>query len=380
MTNVLQGLLPDDSATIRRWAEFYHVRDTSPFFLLGAPVGRDCAGAISFCPPDDLEDLLSRGGWIDWMSDDAVRSLLDDLRRDRTNVLGRDFSGQFSLAGAQAKIALVHDSGAGRWGRPYGTAPTNRILKPASAGWTDQDINEHLCLTAARGAGLLVAPSEIRRFGDQEVIVSHRYDRAGTPPGLVRIHQEDLCQAMGIGPDRKYQSLGGPSVRQIAALLRKVMRPDAALRATETFADALIWNWLIAGTDAHAKNYSLLLSGSQVRLAPMYDVSSMLPYLLTRSPIDARVIHERELKSAMKLGGRYELVPLTNPWVQVAADLDLDPDWLVERARSLAAAAPVAFEAAASHEAIVELGSPIVRDLVDRVADRSARCATVLSA
>lgn len=378
VTNVLQGLLPDDDAITRRWADFYQVRTSSPFFLLGTPVGRDCAGAISFCPPDALDELLTRGGWITWLSDADVATLLSDLRRDRTNVLGRDFAGQFSLAGAQSKIALVHDAATGRWGRPFGTEPTNRILKPASIGWADHDINEHLCLTAAGRAGLLVAPSEIRRFGDHEVIVSHRYDRSGSATGILRIHQEDLCQAMGIGPDRKYQASGGPSVRDVAALLRTVMGPDDSLLATQRFADALIWNWLIAGTDAHAKNYSVLLAGSQVRLAPLYDVASILPYVGARSPVDGRLIHPREIKSAMKLGGRADYEPVTNRWERVASDLGIDPDWVIARARTLADLAPDAFADAASDQAIASLDSPTVRDLVERVADRAARCAVVL--
>ncbi|MFN8622958.1 MAG: HipA domain-containing protein [Chloroflexota bacterium] len=379
VTNVLHGLLPDDDAVIRRWCDHYQVRATSPFFLLGTPVGRDCAGAVSFCPPDELPELLGRGGGITWLSESEIATLLADLRRDRANVLGRDFSGQFSLAGAQAKIALVHDPKTDRWGRPFGTEPTNRILKPAGAEWTDQDLNEHVCLDAAGRAGLVVARSEIRRFDDQEVIVSHRYDRSGSPPGTKRIHQEDLCQAFGIGPDRKYESQGGPSVRAIAMLLRREMPPVDAEAAIQRFADALIWNWLIAGTDAHAKNFSVLLAGPQVRLAPLYDVSSMLPYVGAPSPVDDVVIEERRIRSAMKLGGRDDLVPVTNPWPRVAAELGLDPDQSAERARTLADIAPDAIAAAAAEPSIATLQSPVVRDLVERVAERSVQCKAVLA-
>ena len=77
------------------------------------------------------------------------------------------------------------------------------------------------------------------------------------------MHQEDLCQALGVPPTRKYQNEGGPGVREVTKLLRDVMPPDVADAAVWRFADALIWNWLIAGTDAHAKNYSLLLAGDR---------------------------------------------------------------------------------------------------------------------
>ena len=378
VSNFLTGLLPDDSETTKRWAGFYQVRTSSPFFLLGTPVGRDCAGAISFCPPGGLSEFLARGGRVTWLNESQVADLLRDLRRDRTNVLGRDFAGQFSLAGAQAKIALVYEESTGRWGRPFGTEPTNRILKPASAGWTDQDINEHLCLSAAGRAGLAVARSEIRRFGDQEVIVSHRYDRARTPNGIVRIHQEDLCQAMGISPNDKYESQGGPSARSIAALFQRVMRPADAQSATRAFADALIWNWLIAGTDAHAKNYSVLLSGGQVRLAPLYDVSSILPYIGTRSPVDSRLIDQQAIRGAMKIGGRYEYMPVLNTWPHAAADLGIDAGWLTARAKSLAASAPGAFAAAATDPMIGAHQGQFARDLVSRIAERCAQCIRVL--
>ena len=378
VTAFLRGLLPDDDAIIRRWAAFYQVRTSSPFFLLGTPVGRDCAGAISFCAPSELAEFLAQGGGVTPLSENDVADLLRDIQRDRTSVLGSDFRGQFSLAGAQSKIALRYEDQTQSWGRPFGTEPTNRILKPASAGWSDHEINEHLCLDGARRAGLTVARSEVRRFGDQEVIVSHRYDRAATRAGLVRIHQEDACQALGVSPDQKYENQGGPTVRSIAGLFRRVMRPQDASVAVRGFADALIWNWIVAGTDAHAKNYSVLLSGSQVRLAPLYDLSSILPYVGTRSPADGEIIHARRMTSAMKIGGRYELDPVHNTWPKAAHDLGLDASWLVSRAKELSTVAPQAMTAAADEPAIKAYGAQLATELVERVGERAARCVDVL--
>lgn len=378
VTAFLSGLLPDDNAITRRWASFYQVSTSSPFFLLGTPVGRDCAGAISFCPPSELAKLVTQGGGITPLSEKDVADLLRDIQRDRTSVLGSDFRGQFSLAGAQSKIALRYDEQTRSWGRPFGTEPTNRILKPASAGWSDQEINEHLCLDGARRAGLVVARSEVRRFGDQEVMISYRYDRAMTAAGLVRIHQEDLCQALGVAPDKKYESQGGPTVRSIAALFRRVMRPQDASAAAHALADALIWNWIVAGTDAHAKNYSVLLSGSQVRLAPLYDLSSILPYVGTRSPVDGVIIHARRMASAMKIGGRYELDPVHNTWPKAAQDLGLDARWLALRAKELSTIAPQAMTAAAEEPAIKAYGAQLAANLIERVSERAARCVSVL--
>lgn len=376
VSNVLWGLLPDNELVLDRWARHYQVRATSPFFLLGTPVGQDCAGAVSFCGSDDVQANLDRGGGVEWLTDDDVATLLSDLRRDRTTWLGRDFAGQFSLAGAQAKTALVFE--AGRWGRPTGARATTHIVKPASAGWADQDVNEHLCLEAARRAGLVTARSWIARFSDQTAIVIERYDRLRIRGAAVRVHQEDVCQAMGIHPVDKYESNGGPSAKTVASLLRRTMPARDADDAVWRFADALAWNWLVGGTDAHAKNYALLLNGRDVRLAPLYDISSILPYLGERDP-EGVVLNERRMRMAMKVGGEADLAPPRNTWPRAAAELGLPADALVARVGTLASATPAAFAAAAADAGIAGLESPVVQRLVERVAARAARCQAVLA-
>lgn len=376
VTDFLWGLLPDSDTVLERWARHYAVRRTSPFFLLGTPVGEDCAGAVSFWAPDDLERMLGHIGDIEWLTEDDVSALLRDLRSDRAAWLGQGFTGQFSLAGAQAKTALLHDGR--RWGRPSGMTPTTHILKPGAGGFADHEVDEHLCLDAARRAGLTTATSRIERFGDQLAIVSTRYDRIHLPDGSVRrVHQEDACQALAMGPDRKYESRGGPGVRAIAGLLRGAMPPAAAEAAVREFAGGLAWNWIIGGTDAHARNYSLLLARDQVRLAPLYDVSSYLPYLEQTGP-GQEYLRERDITMAMRIGGSYELSPPRNTWPAAAADLGISADELLTIVRGLAEAAPDAFATAAAAPPVADLGSPLVERLVDRVADRAARCAAVL--
>src|SRR5207253_4332817 len=136
---------------------------------------------------------------------------------------------------------------------------------------------EHFCLELARSFNLPVANSEIRRFEDQIAIVIERYDRVKTGGMIHRVHQEDVCQAMGLPPTKKYQSDGGPGVREIAELLTTFS--TAPVEDIQTFVGAIAFSWLVAGTDAPAKNYALLLgSGSRNRLAPLYDLASALPY------------------------------------------------------------------------------------------------------
>ncbi len=146
------------------------------------------------------------------------------------------------------------------------------------------------------------------------------------------------------------------------------MPPRIADDAVRSFADALIWNWLIAGTDGHAKNYSLLLAGNQVRLAPLYDVASALPY----------GTHEKRLKLAMKIGGDDRVFPLANNWPKAADELGLDADELVNRVRALAMAAPDAFAAAAKSPDVVVLERELPDRVTELVADRAARCLALI--
>lgn len=361
ITPWLWNLLPDDDAVVRRWARRFQVSST-PFSLLATYIGLDCAGAVRFVLPERLTEATSRPGEVTWLTEDEVAERLRDLHADSTAWLGRSFTGQFSLAGAQAKTALLYQNG--RWGLPYGAAATTHILKPAVVGLDDHDLNEHLCLDAARRAGLIAARTRVARFGDQTAIVVERYDRLKIHDQVIRVHQEDLCQALSIPPTRKYQNDGGPNPKEIVGLLRRVVSPLNTDNAVARFFDALAWNWLIGGTDAHAKNYSLLLAGGEVRLAPIYDVASALPYGM----------HERKLKFAMKIGGHYDVVPYPGSWARAADEMGMAGELAHDRIRELAALAPDAFAASAADADVVALKSALPGRLVDIIADRAARC------
>lgn len=363
----LRGLLPDNEAVIARWGRQFRT-GTSAFALLGTPVGEDCAGAVQLVPPERLDAVLEREGSVEWLTESQVAARLRELRGDDTAWLGQTATGQFSLAGAQAKTALLHDGR--RWGVPSGASPTSHILKPAVAGLDDHDLNEHLCLEAARRVGLIAARTRVQRFEDQSAIVVERYDRYAGPSGLVRIHQEDLCQALSVHPSRKYESEGGPDAADAIRLMRSAMPARLAEQSVWRFVDALIWGWLIAGTDAHAKNYSLLLDGPEVRLAPLYDVASALPY---------RGMHEKKLRLAMRLGRDYHVYPYHDPWPGAAAAWGLDPDLLRERVTGLAEQAPAALSDAAAHPSVAALGRELPSRLVDLVAARIARCRQVMA-
>lgn len=288
----LWGLLPDNDRVLARWARTFHTTTMHPLGLLAA-VGRDLPGRFRLVPEAEVDALEPSG--VEWLSEYDVAQLLREVRIDQTAWLGaHGAAGRWSLAGAQPKIALRFDGQ--RWGRPYGQAATTHILKPAIQGLDQHDLNEHLCLQSARGVGVLTARSRVVAIGDERAICVERYDRVGIGEDVVRIHQEDLCQALGIDPVDKYESDSGPSVPAISALLTRCIGGEAAQSARERFADALALNWLLAGPDAHAKNYSLLLSADQVRLAPLYDVASALPY---------DDFFPGKFLMAMRIGGQY---------------------------------------------------------------------------
>jgi len=362
----LWNLLPDNEAVLLRWARQFHASASSPFSLLATPVGQDCAGAVRFVRRDNAGEAIGSPGDVTWLTDAEVGQRLRDLQADSTAWLGRSFTGQFSLAGAQAKTALLYQNG--RWGVPHGARATTHILKPAVAGLDDHDLNEHLCLDAARRAGLIAVRTRVAQFDTETAIVVDRYDRAEANGITVRVHQEDLCQAMALPPTMKYQAEGGPTPPQIAALFRKVMSPKNADEAIGRFFDALVWNWLIGGTDAHAKNYSLLLAGGQVRLAPLYDIASALPY----------GTHERKLRFAMKIGGDYGVLPRRNTWDRAAADLRISQHNALARARELTEIVADAFRGAAADPDVVALRRKLPSRLVELIADRADRCARVI--
>jgi serine/threonine-protein kinase HipA len=366
-----QGLLPDSERVLERWAREFQVSAGNPFALL-KHVGEDCAGAVQFARPDRVGPLLEHEGGVGPLSDEQISERLRTLRGDPSawHLAG---TGQFSLAGAQAKTALYWDRALGRWGDPFGAVPTTHILKPAIAGLDDHDLNEHLCLAAAHLIGLRAAASRVLSFAAERAIVVDRYDRLpARGEAVTRVHQEDICQAMGVDPARKYQSDGGPTPEQIIKLLRNVISPPAvADLEVDRFVDALAFNWLIAGTDAHAKNYSLLLLAKQIRLAPLYDVASSLPY---------DDMYRPRLRLAMKIGSEYRVEAITGRhWHDFAVRNGLDPDPLLARIDELAERLPDAFRTAAHEPSVAEIGSGLPDRLTTKIGEHAQRCRAALT-
>ncbi len=336
------ALLPDDLAVRSRWGRDWGV-DGSDILALLRVVGTDLPGAVQVMPDSESPP---KPGKISWLSNGELADLLRGLRADSTAWVPDTAFGAFSLAGAQRKIALVQADG--RWGRARGEIPTTHILKTGVSGFVAQSEVEHLSLRLAHHLGFAVAESALLLVEDEVAIVVERFDRERTGTGARRLHQEDGCQALGKDPRKRYHAEGGPGAADWARLLwRNAAAPD---RDAKAFASALALQWLIGGTDAHARNYSIqhLTTGS--RFAPLYDVASVVPYLTPgRSPT-----------LAMAIGGETQVDRISA--AQLIAEskaCSLPKGWLITRAEELIAELPAGIDKVASDTAVLPAATPM---------------------
>lgn len=360
----LWGLLPDNERILDTWARRFGVSARNPFSML-ANVGEDCAGAVQFVRPERVEVMQNgKSDKTEWLTEADVAQRLRILHTDPAAWRRPGDEGQFSLAGARPKTALRLDDG--RWGVPSGRAPTTHILKPPTGEYDGFVENEHFCLELAVALGLPAARSRVMRLEDQVAIVVERYDRVRTDIDWVRVHQEDLCQALGLPPTRKYENEGGPGVDSIVPLLRD--NSSAPSEDVLTFVSALALNWLIAGTDAHAKNYSILIGARRrVRLAPLYDVASALPYPTTLDPY--------KIKLAMKVGGEYLVKKVgKRQWEKLADQIQMDRGDLLLRVMQMAERIPDLGSEVRRAAASDGISHPILAVLTDAVASRAKEC------
>ena len=295
VADFFDNLLPDNVQIRRHLAERVGTRGIDAFSLLDA-VGRDCVGALQFVPEgsDPGDSTTVEGKPI---GDAEIEHLVRNLKRAPLGS-GAESEFRISIAGAQDKTALLRRDN--RWEIPHGATPTTHILKPAigqlpnGLDLTASVENEHFCLTFLDKLGMPTARSEIALFGQIHVLVVERFDRLWSNGRLLRRPQEDMCQALNVPWTLKYQSEGGPSIRQIMDLLLASDKVDAD-RAE--FFKAQIVFWLLGATDGHAKNFSIHLNpGGRFSLTPFYDVLSAQPN------VDMNQIQPKEFKLAMAVG------------------------------------------------------------------------------
>lgn len=360
--NYLWNLLPDSEAVLERWGTKFGVSPRNPMALL-AHVGMDTAGAVQLAESD--ADTLAGPSGNESISAGEIAAHIRQLRADpEAWLIPGHNAGYFSLAGAQSKFALSR-SADGLWSVPTGRAASTHILKPGIRGLGRSDLNEHLSLAAAGRLGLDVAHTAIERFEDESVIVVQRYDRIVADDGSVtRLHQEDMAQATGTHPAGKYQNEGGPGIESIIAVIRGARGKDAG--SAGRFFEATMFNWAALGTDAHAKNYSLLHSATDgPRLAPLYDVASALPYA---------GINTRSTNLSMSFGRHYRQYEIEARHVIAdAASLGFDTDWAHDRAVDIVGSLADAYSDAAREANLVGEDAVFAGRIVDEAATRTAR-------
>jgi serine/threonine-protein kinase HipA len=302
VTAYFDNLLPD-SRRIRERIQRHFGASSSGAFDLLAEIGRDCVGAIQLLPESwPTPNVRQIEGATLTRKD--VGHLLTDLLRATPGRTDESEDFRISLAGAQEKTALLRLNE--KWMRPKGTTPTTHILKlPIGTGGGGIDLttsveNEWLCAEILREYDVPVARCSMDRFGEQQVLVVERFDRRMSSDGswIVRLPQEDLCQAAGVPSDRKYEADGGPGIRTIMGLLLGSSRAD---EDRKDFFKTQILYWLLCAIDGHAKNFSLFLeAGGSYRLTPRYDVLSAFPVLGTSK----RMLSPKKVKMAMAAEGK----------------------------------------------------------------------------
>jgi serine/threonine-protein kinase HipA len=294
---VFENLLPDSDALRRRVAEKVGARGTDAYSMLAA-IGHDCVGALQFIAGE--KDAIDATGAIEGetVNDQAIEKLLHNLVQAPLG-LSRNDEFRISVAGVQEKTALLRYKG--KWLKPHGTTPTTHIFKtqighlPNGIDLSNSIENEYYCLKLLEAFGLPVNAAEIRTFAGTKALVIERFDRQWTKDGrLLRLPQEDCCQALSVPPTQKYQSDGGPGMVAILDLLKG---SDSPADDQTTFVKAQLVFWLIGATDGHAKNFSIFLGpGGTYNLTPLYDVLTAQPSL------DSRQIERKQMKLAMSVG------------------------------------------------------------------------------
>lgn len=263
--------------------------DQADVLAVLAEIGGDTAGALSFGAATDralwaytplttfydtadprlalerhFEDLGRRPFLV---GEEGVRqSLAGGQKKSALAVLGPDDAPVLRLPGEGDVLAI-----------PLNGAPSTLIVKPDNPNLPGITENEVWCLRMARAIGIEAAQATILQSSKRTAIGVLRYDRRGGRSGqLLRLHQEDFAQANGLPPGRKYErgTLPGLDLKTLLETGRHVSASDAL-----ALLDQVIFNILVANTDAHAKNYSLILPvGAAPRLAPLYDVSTVLSW------------------------------------------------------------------------------------------------------
>jgi serine/threonine-protein kinase HipA len=355
------GLLPEESQRDAA-AQALGVSRANDFALLDR-LGGDVAGALQLLPPGEVPAILAPDQRPARLDDAGLIRVLDAL--PVRPLLAGEEGLRLSLAGAQSKVPVVLVDGA--VALPAPGQPTTHILKPPISRFTATTENEAFVMRLAAAIGFDVAPVEARTVQDRSFLLVQRYDRTIGDDGIVRrIHQEDFCQALGVPPETKYASEGGPTFKDCFALLRRV----AARPAVDVLKllDAVIFNVIAGNADAHGKNFSILYDAEGPRLAPLYDLLATVAY------------PDLSPKFAMKIGKRATLAELdAKGWAAFAADAGLGLPLIRRRVAEISKGVLEKATVVAAELSRPGLDRAAVEQFADMVRDRAERCALTIA-
>lgn len=298
--NFFDNLLPDNKLIRDRIQARFKAPASHPFDLLSA-IGMDCVGAIQIAPEDQpLHDVCRIEG--EPLTDTQIAKLLRNYRTAPLGMAeedGEEF--RISIAGAQEKTALLWKDAS--WHRPLGTTPTTHIFKlpigkieHSGMDLSESCENEWLCLKIAEAFGMPVCNSEVHSFDGTKALVVERFDRRMGDGWIMRLPQEDMCQALGYSPNIKYESDGGPGIGEI---MRFLLQSREVKHDRELFFQSQVLSWLLAAIDGHAKNFSVFIEPEgRFRMTPLYDIMSAYPLIANKQ------LQSRKIKMAMALRGK----------------------------------------------------------------------------
>lgn len=298
--NFFDNLLPDNQKIRAKIQTRFNVITNHPFDLL-SQIGKDCVGAIQLVEDDDK--LFQQEIKFQSLNSADIAELLRGYQKYPLGMTEDLSDFRISIAGVQEKIGLLFYQN--KWAIPLEDTPTSHIFKlpigiipHQQLDLTDSCENEWLCAQIAKAFGLNVAYSEIAYFEECKVLIVERFDRKVSQNGrwLMRLPQEDCCQALGFSSNLKYQSDGGPGIKEMMNLF---LGSSHAVRDRDSFFKTQILFWLLAAIDGHAKNFSLFIeSQGQYHSTPLYDIMSAYP-LITR-----KQLQPQKIKMAMALRGK----------------------------------------------------------------------------
>ena len=310
------NLLPE-SEQLRTLGQLLGMARSDVVGLLSA-IGGDTAGALSFGQP-------GRTASVQWRlvgSSEDLEKVIEEL--PTKPFLVGDEGVSMSLAGVQAKLAVAIDD-AGHVCIPMNGSPSTHILKPDSPRLPGGVQNEAFCLALARRLNIPTPNFTTGRAGTRTYLLVQRYDRIAAGDRWRRLHQEDYCQALGKPPFAKYElnqtGVSGPKLDEMFELTRQYLPPTEVVRLL----DMVIFNVVACNTDAHSKNYSIMIRGNGVSLAPIYDVMC------------GEVWENVTKKLAQAIAGKRQGDCLNaRDWQRFARESGLNPRQVLDRVRTLA--------------------------------------------